>query len=191
MPAKQKFPLLYQVNTRAWLTAIGRGLQRPATLDDIPDDAIREMAERGFDWVWLLGVWRTGEAGRRVSRSEPAWLAEYRRILPDLTEDDIQGSCFAVTGYEVHPALGGRQALQRLRRRLDQYGMRLMLDFVPNHVALDHPWITEHPDWLVRGDEDKLSREPLNWYRYVGPEGSTIFAHGRDPYFRAGPIRCS
>jgi len=185
--AESKNPLLYQVNTRAWLTAIGRDLGRPATLDDVPDEEIVRLAAQGFDWVWFLGVWRTGEAARRVSRSNPEWLAEYRQVLPDLTEEDIEGSCFAITGYDVHPALGGEAALQRLRQRLAEHGLRLMLDFVPNHMAPDHPWVAEHPDWFVRGDEDRLASEPHNWCRIVGPEGSTVFAHGRDPYFPGWP----
>jgi len=182
-----KDPLLYQVNTRAWLTALGQDIGRPATLDDIPDAKIERLAALGFDWVWLLGVWRTGEASRRVSRSRPEWVSEYRQLLPGLTDDDVQGSCFAIADYEVHPALGGKAALGRLRQRLVAQGLRLMLDFVPNHVALDHRWVAEHPDWFVRGDEDKLSREPLNWCRIVGPAGSSVFAYGRDPYFPGWP----
>ncbi|HYN37759.1 MAG TPA: alpha-amylase family glycosyl hydrolase, partial [Rhodospirillales bacterium] len=151
MRTEAKYPLLYQVNTRAWLTSIGRDLGRPATLDDIADTGIARIAALGFDWVWFLGVWRTGEAGRRVSRSNPAWQEEYRQVLPDLTEDDIEGSCFAIAGYDVHPGLGGEAALQRLWERLAAHGLRLMLDFVPNHMAPDHPWVTEHPDWFIRG----------------------------------------
>lgn len=180
--SQPRYPALYQINTRVWLTALGRALGRLATLDDVPDAALDRVAAHGFDWVWLLGVWRTGEASRAVSRSRPDWLEDYRRVLPDLTEPDIQGSCFAVTGYEVHPALGGNEALLRLRGRLAERGLRLMLDFVPNHVALDHPWIAAHPDWFIAGSEEDLAREPANWARIAAP-GPGIFAYGRDPYF--------
>lgn len=182
-----KYPALYQVNTRVWLTEIGRRLGRPATLDDLPDEALDQVAARGFDWVWFLGVWQTGEAGCRVSRSHPEWQAEFRHVLPDLTDDDIAGSCFAVTGYEASPQIGGEAALRRLRQRLAARGLRLMLDFVPNHVALDHPWTRMHPDWLVRGSDDDLARQPRDWCRVVTPDGSQVFAHGRDPYFPAWP----
>lgn len=187
MQAKRKYPLLFQANTRAWLTSIARELGRPATLDDVPDAEIAHLSALGFDWVWLLGVWCTGEAGRRVSRTNPDWLREYRRVLPDLAEDDIQGSCFAITGYDVDPALGGDAALLRLRDRLAEHGLRLMLDFVPNHVAPDHPWVAEHPEWFVCGDEARLSSEPSNWCRIVGASGSAVFAYGRDPYFSGWP----
>ncbi|HTU02768.1 MAG TPA: hypothetical protein VMG58_13160, partial [Candidatus Sulfotelmatobacter sp.] len=64
-------PSLYQINTRVWLTELARTLGRPATLDDTPDVELDRLAGMGFDWVWLLSVWRTGAAGQRVSRQNP------------------------------------------------------------------------------------------------------------------------
>ncbi len=182
-----RYPALYQINARVLLTELGGELRRPATFDDISDAMLGTIAQRGFDWVWMLGVWQTGEAGRRVSRRHAAWREEFTRVLPDLTDADICGSCFAVTGYEASPALGGGEALQRLRERLRQRGLKLMLDFVPNHVALDHPWVEKHPSWFVGGSEEDLAREPDNWVRLVRGRQSSILAHGRDPYFPGWP----
>src|SRR5512147_1784364 len=95
-------PMLYQINTRVWLRELSNQLNRPATLDDIPEEALQEFARQGYEWIYLLGVWQTGEAARRVSQSNPGWRAEYQNILPDFKEEDISGSCFAVTGYTVH-----------------------------------------------------------------------------------------
>ena len=146
-------PSLYQVNTRVWLTELSRSAGRPATLDDIPDAELDRLARQGFDWLWFLSVWRTGSAGQRVSRSNQEWRHEFEETLPDLSEEDIAGSGFAITDYTVHPGLGGDAALARLRERLRSRGLRLMLDFVPNHTALDHPWVEEHPDFYVPGTE--------------------------------------
>ena len=88
----------------------------------------------------MLSVWQIGDAGQRVSRSQAEWRREFERTLPDLREEDIAGSGFAITGYTTHERLGGNAALARLRDRLRARGLRLMLDFVPNHAALDHPW---------------------------------------------------
>jgi len=85
-------PLLYQVNTRVWLTELARGLGRPATLDDIPDAELDRIAAMGFDWVWFLSVWQTGPAAQQVSRSNAGWRREFQETLPDLKEDDIAGS---------------------------------------------------------------------------------------------------
>jgi hypothetical protein len=135
----------------------------------------------------MLSVWRTGPAGRRVSRSNPEWLAEFHHTLPDLHEDDIAGSGFAITGYTVDPSLGGDAALARLRTRLQVRGRRLMLDFVPNHVGLDHPWVESHPECFVAGTEVDLRREPQNYTRVGGKRSRRILAYGRDPYFSGWP----
>ena len=182
-----KFPSLFQINTRVWANELSEALGRPATLDDIPDPELDRLVEMGFDWVWFLSVWQTGVAGQRVSRENPEWRSEFHDTLPDLRERDIAGSGFAITGYTVHEDLGGDEALARLRERLRQRGLRLMLDFVPNHTALDHPWVEDHPDYYVSGTESDLARAPQNYTRIRRNEGDQVFAYGRDPYFAGWP----
>ena len=180
-------PALYQLNTRVWLTELSRGLGRPATLDDIPDAALDQFAALGLDWVWMLSVWQTGPAGQRISRSNPEWRKEFEETLPDLREEDIAGSGFAIAGYVVHEALGGDAALARLRERLRKRGLRLMLDFVPNHTGLDHSWVEDHPEYYVAGTELDLARTPDNYTWARRTRGDLLLAHGRDPYFPGWP----
>jgi glycosidase len=181
------YPLLYQINTRVWLTELSRALGRPATLGDIPDAELDRLAAMGFSWVWLLSVWQTGLAGQRVSRSNQELRREFQETLPDLTDGDIAGSGFAITSYTVHEQLGGDSALLRLRERFHQRGLRLMLDFVPNHTALDHPWVQAHPEYYVEGNELDLAREPHNYTWVKRSKGDVLLAHGRDPYFPGWP----
>jgi len=183
MPSPPRFPALYQINTRVWLHDLGQRLGRPATLDDVADASLDQVATDGFDWVWLLGIWQTGEAGRQVSLSQADWHREYRELLPDYGPEDVCGSPFAVREYIVHRDFGGPDALARLRQRLAARGVRLMLDFVPNHTAPDHPWAQAHPEYYVHGSEEDLAREPGNYVR-VGPR---VLAHGKDPYFPGWP----
>ena len=182
-----RYPMLFQVNTRVWLTELARTLGRPATLDDIPNAELDRLAGMGWDWVWLLSVWQTGLVGRQVSRVQPEWRREFEATLPDLTEEDIVGSGFAITGYTVSPAMGGEAALARLRERLRTRGLRLMLDFVPNHTARDHPWVREHPEYYVAGTAEQLAREPQNFCPVDLPGGPRVLAYGRDPYFPGWP----
>jgi hypothetical protein len=182
-----RYPSLYQINTRVWLTELSSRLGRRATLDDIPDAELDRVAAAGFDWVWLLSVWRTGAAGQGVSREHEEWRREFHDTLPDLGDDDIEGSGFAITGYTVHPGLGGDEALARLRERLRRRGLRLMLDFVPNHTALDHPWVETHPEYFIPGTESDLARAPQNYTRVKRTQGDLLLAHGRDPYFSGWP----
>ncbi len=184
---KPKYPSLYQINTRVWLTELSEQLGRQATLDDIPGAALDQLAEKGFDWIWFLSVWRTGKAAAKISRENPGWRLEFEETLPDLQEEDIAGSGFAITGYTVHPDLGGDEALGRLRERLSTRGLKLMLDFVPNHMAPDHSWVEEHPDYFVAGKQEDLDRDPRNYTKVNRQSDDLILAYGRDPYFAGWP----
>jgi hypothetical protein len=169
------------------MTELSQKLSRAATLDDIPDEELDLLTQLGFDWIWFLSVWTTGAAGQQVSRSNAEWRRDFEATLADLLEEDIEGSGFAITGYAVHPALGGDAALSRLRKRLKDRGLRLMLDFVPNHTGLDHPWVLDHAEYYVHGTELDLARAPHNysWIRRRG--GDRLLAYGRDPFFPGWP----
>ena len=182
-----RYPSLYQINTRVWLTELARTLGRTATLDDIPDAALDRFAAQGFDWIWFLSVWQTGPAAQAISRANPQWRREFEETLPDLNDGDIAGSGFAIQNYIVHRDLGGDAALARVRQRLKKRGLKLMLDFVPNHMAPDHPWIDEHPDFFIKGSEADMARAPQNYCRVQTKNGSLLLALGRDPYFEGWP----
>jgi glycosidase len=122
-----------------------------------------------------------------VSLSRADWRREIEETLPDLCEEDIVGSGFAITGYTVAEKLGGNAALARLRRRMESRGLRLLLDFVPNHMALDHPWVDQHPEYFVTGSEEDLARAPQNYIWLCTAGGKKLLAHGRDPFFPGWP----
>ncbi|HXJ22840.1 MAG TPA: alpha-amylase family glycosyl hydrolase [Polyangia bacterium] len=181
-------PALYQINTRVVLQERGAALGRPATLDDFEDRFLDDIAAKGFDWVWLLGVWQMGPVARAISRSNPKLVAECRNDLPDLREEDITGSPFAIVAYDVSSDFGGNRALARFRERLGARGLKLLLDFVPNHTAPDHPWVAKHPEYYIHGSEQDLASQPQNYIRVSLPGRKTaILAHGRDPYFDGWP----
>jgi glycosidase len=187
MAAAPRYPSLFQINTRVWLDRLSREAGRRITLADIDDVTIDGFAERGFDWIWLLSVWQTGAIGRAVSRglwrNDPQWRAEFEAVLPNLTEDDICGSGFAIAGYTASDTIGGERALAQFREKLARRGIKLMLDFVPNHTAPDHPWVKAHPEYYVEGSEAALAAEPQNYLRVETDCGPKILAHGRDPNF--------
>ena len=186
-PIRSRFPSLYQVNTRVSLRELSLGLGRQAKLDDYPDSTLDRLAESGFEWVWLLGVWQTGPAGLKISRGRPEWVAEFKKTLPDFKLEDVSGSCFSIASYTVHYQFGGNSALERLRQRIHDRGMQLLLDFVPNHTALDHPWVESHPEYYIEGTEEQLEYAPRNYIRLTNAKGRRVLAYGRDPYFAGWP----
>ncbi|HSO71041.1 MAG TPA: alpha-amylase family glycosyl hydrolase [Thermodesulfobacteriota bacterium] len=181
------YPSLYQINTRVWLRELSSTLGRPATLADIPDSFLDRIASMGFDYVWFLGLWQTGPAGRLVSLSRPEWLQEYQATLLDFTEADVCGSPFAVTCYSLHRDFSPEAELLRLKERLRKRKLRFMVDFVPNHTAPDHSWVQAHPEFYVQGSATDLELEPHKYRLVNTPTGSLILAYGRDPNFANWP----
>jgi hypothetical protein len=182
-----RHPTLYQLNTRVVLGELGRKLERRANLDDLPDTFLDQVAASGFEWLWPVGVWQTGPAGREISRTRSSLREGYAHDLPDWREDDVVGSPFAIQAYDVNRDFGGETSLARLRDAMGRRRLKLLTDFVPNHVAPDHPWVSEHPEYFIEGTEDDLRREPQNWGRFPTSRGPRVLAFGRDPYFPGWP----
>ena len=109
-------PSLYQINTRVWLTELSQSLGRAAHARRYSRLRWTVWRAQGFDWVWFLSVWQTGPAAQAMSRANPEWRREFAETLPDLKEEDIAGSGFAIQNYTVHRDLGGAAALARFAR---------------------------------------------------------------------------
>jgi glycosidase len=176
-------PFVYEVNTWVWLSELGEREGRPIGLGDVPAAEWDAVAALGFDAVWLMGVWKRSSAGIAVALENPALVESFRAALPDYRAEDVVGSPYCIRDYAVDGRLGGPEGLAAARRALAERGLGLILDFVPNHVAPDHPWTAEHPEYFVRGSEEDLERDPASFTRTAGG----IVANGRDPYFPAWP----
>ncbi|PHV68402.1 alpha-amylase family glycosyl hydrolase [Williamsia muralis] len=176
-------PFIYEINTWPWLDELSRRCGRRVELGDVPGEAWDAIAACGADAVWLMGVWQRSPAGVAIARADETLVQHCRDILPDFTIDDIVGSPYCIRGYEVDPMLGGTDGLASARQALADRGIRLILDFVPNHVAPDHSWTTAHPEFFVGGTADDLREEPASFLEV----GGKVLANGRDPYFPAWP----
>ena len=178
-----KHPVIYEINTWVWLHELSVKYHTLITLQAVPEEEWDAIGDLGMDAVWFMGVWERSPAGIDIANKNEGLLADFRRALPDYRTEDNVGSPYCVRRYEADPRLGGREGLAAARQELARRGIRLILDFVPNHVAPDHPWVDEHPDYFIQGDRGDLDREPAS---FVGKDGR-IFACGRDPYFPAWP----
>jgi hypothetical protein len=178
-----KSPTIYEINTWVWLTSLSAKAGRSLNLNSVPAAAWDAIAAYGFDAVWLMGVWERSPAGIAIANRNENLLNEFRRALPDFRLQDNVGSPYSVHRYVVDQHLGGPAGLAIARKELAERGMNLILDFVPNHVAPDHPWVTAHPEYFVRGSADDARKDPASFLDV----GGEVFACGRDPFFPAWP----
>ena len=141
--AKSVWVWLHQLSVRH-----GREIAR---LDQVPDEELDLLARRGFNALWLIGVWERGRASQRIKQmcGNPEALA----------------SAYSLNDYAIAPDLGGDPAYLALRDRAAARGLRLASDMVPNHMAVDSRWVIEHPDWFLQ-----LRGSPFPAYRFEGPD---------------------
>ena len=67
------------------------------------------------------------------------------------------GSYYAIRDYTgINPEYGSMADFQRLVRKAHSLGMKVILDWVANHTAWDHPWLAQHPDWYKTDDKGKI-----------------------------------
>lgn len=178
-----KRPLIYEINTWVWLRELSSIYGRSVSLAKVPSTEWEAIADLGIDAVWLMGVWERSPAGIRTSMADPTLLASLRQALPDFAVEDDVGSPYSVRRYIVDERLGGPDGLAAARKELAQRGIRLILDFVPNHVAPDNPWAIEHPEYFIQGTKDDMLQNPAAFIKV----GGHIIALGRDPYSPAWP----
>lgn len=155
---------------------------RRITLADVRAPEIDPIAELGFDLVWLTATWTIGSGSRRLWRGSQEMRDRRTELLPDGSDEDIVGSPYAISAYEPADNLGGAAGLATLRQRLGAAGIGLILDFVPNHVAMDHPWVHRHPEWFVHADAPQRSADPDGYFE-IRADGRHWIAHGRDPNY--------
>jgi len=176
-----RYPSVFEINTWVWLSDLKAKFGSSVDLGCVPSTEWDAIAECGFDAVWLMGVWQRSPAGIAVANRNESLLADFGKALPDFRPEDNVGSAYCIQRYAADRRLGGIGGLAFARRELARRGMRLILDFVPNHVAPDHSWTAEHPEYFIQGDANDAARDSAS---FMVQEGK-IFAHGRDPYFPA------
>lgn len=171
-------PLLYEINTRCWLRELSVRAGRTIQLGDVPEEEFIAWKRNGFTHVWLMGTWATCARAREAALNDSALVDQFRRVLPDWTPSDVAGSPYAVADYRVPESLGGEEGLRQFRVRLHAHELKLILDFVPNHTGLGHPWVKTKPELFVQG-------QPGAHETFVTETnaGKAWIAHGKDPFF--------
>ena len=137
-PDKEWMPrlILLAKNSYVWLEQLSRKYGRwIKTLDQIPDEELDLLRDRGFTGLWLIGLWERSRASQRIKQR--------------MGDADAVASAYSLYSYDIAEDLGGWPALEILRYRAWQRGIRLSADMVPNHMGIDSRWVIEHADWFL------------------------------------------
>ncbi len=138
--------VIYELNTRQF-TQAGTFAAAAEHLD--------RLAEMGVDIIWLMPIHPIGEERRKGVLGSPYSVADYRA---------------------VNPELGTMEDLQAFLAAAHDRGMRVILDWVANHSAWDHPWVEAHPDWYTQDAAGEIVHPPgTDWtdvaaFDYDNPE---------------------
>ena len=147
--------VLIAKSTYVWLEQLSKKyLRHIHRLDQIPDEELQLLADRGITGLWLIGLWERSRASKTIKR-----LRGNR---------DAVASAYSLKDYLIAEDLGGEQAYEDLRYRASRAGLRLASDMVPNHMGIDSDWVIEHPDWFLSRGES-----PFPSYGFEGPDLST------------------
>jgi WD40 repeat protein len=177
-----RFPLVYEINTWPWLDKLSQQAGYPITLANVPQEELTRLTGLHLDAVWLMGVWQRSPGSQKISREHPGLQSGYEAALPGYNQEDIVGSPFAIYQYRVNPAFGGDDQLAVFRARLNELGLKLILDFVPNHLALDNLWLKKYPERFVQGSPELLKAHPDRFF--TDPKyPDQIWAHAFDPFY--------
>lgn len=173
-------PKLYEINTRIWLKRFGKD----AKLSDVPVEYFQKLAEKGINIIWLMGIWKTPVSVIDKCCFSQDLINSYNKTLSDWKKEDVIGSPYSIDTYEINPTLGTLDDLINLRKKLNNLGIKLILDFVSNHFSSDSELITSRPELFLQADQEALTKGPMTFFK-VGNDNEFIFAHGRDPFFPA------
>jgi glycosidase len=144
--------VLIAKSTFVWLEQLSRKYQRHIhRLDQIPEEELALLAERGLNSLWLIGVWERSTASKTIKQL--------------CGNQDAVASAYSLYDYSIAADLGGEQAYRHLRDRAAAYGIRLASDMVPNHMGIDSSWVIDHPEWFL-----SRSDSPYPSYRFDGPD---------------------
>ncbi|MCE5256037.1 MAG: alpha-amylase, partial [Spirochaetaceae bacterium] len=144
--------VLISKNALVWLHQLSKQYERPiARLDEIPDEELDCIADRGINGLWLIGIWQRSNASEKIKKM--------------CGNPEAAASAYALYDYNIAPELGGWDALDRLRERCLWRGIRLAADMVPNHTGIDSEWMRTRPDLFMGSDFC-----PYPSYTFNGPD---------------------
>ncbi len=176
-------PSMFEINTRVWLKKFS-GENPNFTISDVPSSYWDYLKEKGIDYIWLMGIWKTSPIAAKKYAFEPNLVKNYKSVLRNWAPKDVIGSPYAIDVYDIDESLGSIEDLLDVKLKLNNRGMKLILDYVPNHFSAETILLQTHQDIFLYTTEEHFQHDKHTYFKPFENE-DCYFAHGRDPFFPA------
>ncbi|MBU0472882.1 MAG: glycosidase [Bacteroidetes bacterium] len=172
---------VYEINTRVWIKKFAQNNNNPKLLD-VPNNYWKSLVEKGIKYIWLMGIWKIVPEIIQKACFVDGLIHEYNLALPDWKPEDIIGSPYSIDNYIINESLASTNEFIQFKENLNKLGLKIILDFIPNHFNAESSLINTNPQIFLEGDEYLLSSDKRTYFKAINGK---IYAHGKDPYFQA------
>lgn len=183
-------PIIYQMLPRLW----GNNNERPVKNGNLSENGTGKFSDIDKDtldylkWLGCSHVWYTGVLRHSTQESEDGCMPSHPQFVKGKA-----GSPYAICDYyDVNPYLADNPSdrigeFEQLIQRTHEAGLKLLIDFVPNHVSRDYGKVNPTEGHPVLGAEDDKNvhwKKENDFYYYVGQCLSlpTSTPEGMEPY---------
>lgn len=176
---------LHLINTRLWLDDLSKKYDQEITVGSVPQQEWNDLFQK-YEAFWFMGIYKPSEASRLNASTHPKSIEDLSRTLPNLDpQKDVTASPFAIPSYELNPLIARDwDEWDSMVEMLHSHDKKVIIDFVPNHVAVDHPWVNEHPEYFIHANEEQYLSDPDAYVKVLQENGEVRYlAHGKDPNF--------
>lgn len=173
--------IIYEINTRVWIKQFTKNNVVPKIID-VHAEYWEALANKGIKYVWLMGIWETVPETIEKYCFADGLINEYNMALNDWKNDDVVGSPYAIDDYKINSTFATHDEFIKFKEKLNNLGLKIILDFIPNHFHAETSLLKTNPDIFLQGNEELYSKDKATYFK---SSTGNIYAHGRDPNFSA------
>ena len=150
--------IFYQIFTGRW----EKLNPHHSSLQDLISRDWQPLIDIGINTIYLLGLWE--HQGPVIVNQEEGLILSESVLSAVEGVEPVEGSripsMMALTNHQVvDPTLGTLTDLQQLIHHFHQLNCKIIVDFIPNHTATTHPWVTDHPEYYQHQPNNEFIKE--------------------------------
>ena len=160
-------PKLYQIHLRQFMKQNSYN-NTFNSLRQFPIEFLDYLETLDFQYLWLMGIWQLPVNPLQRDFSLQSFLKEkYSQINPNWKQEDIISSVFAIENYTIDQNLGTIEDYLFLKNEANKRGVKIILDFIPNHFGYYSTLTTTNPELFLKQDDILQNGKDPNYPAWV------------------------